>query len=92
MSAINNERRLLAEDADWNAETWSFRPAALDDLAQTVEAVGRSLRTPFTFEAIWVSDEVKGTVEVDLPELVALARRGKLGTHTRYIVSTFVAA
>jgi hypothetical protein len=83
---------LLAEDADWNAATWSLRPEMCDPLARTVQAVGEALLTDFTFEALWVSDQVEKTVEIDLNSLVELTRRDELGTRTRYVVNHAVAA
>jgi hypothetical protein len=83
---------LLAQDADWNAATWSLRPESREDLATTVHAVGDSLATDFTFEALWMSDEAQGRVELNLRALVELIRRGEIGTRTRYLVHYVVAA
>jgi hypothetical protein len=82
---------LLADDADWDAVAWSLRPEIRDSLARTIEMFGESLGTEFTFEAIWIGDKVRERQTVDLAELVDLARRGALGTRTRYLVSRVAA-
>jgi hypothetical protein len=76
---------MLAEDADWDAETWSMKSTLLPRLEATVRCLSQHLPAGFTFFAGWIGDD-ENTAYVTTDELVDLAARGNLATHTRYVV------
>jgi hypothetical protein len=89
-ASISEERgcacSLLTDSADWNAETWSMRPEILDRLATTLDVLARLGPKGLLVEALWGGDVAQETVSVTPTEFAEVARVGKLGTHTRYLV------
>jgi hypothetical protein len=76
-------RRLVSENADPNALTWSMDPLGLERLAVTLEWLYEELPGEFTFEATSTSEEPIEKL-VSRPELLRLVRAGQIGTRTRY--------
>ena len=76
---------LLADDADWNAPTWSMRPEIRTQLARTLESLAHVPGA--VVEALWVGDRPDREDAVTPAGLAALAEAGILGTRTRYVVS-----
>ena len=83
--AIPSVHQSLAEDADWNAVTWSMDPAGLERLAVTLEWLYDELPGEFTFEARWGSEEPIEKL-VSRVELLRIVRAGQIGTRSRYRV------
>ena len=77
---------LLADDADWDAETWSMEEHAARRLAGTLEELGRTLKGTVVVEALWNGDGPEEVADLSWPELVSLARRSRLSTATSYSV------
>jgi hypothetical protein len=82
---IPSVRRMLDDDADRHAMTWSMDPDGLERLALTLEWLYDELPGPFTFEATWMTEEPIEKL-VSRPELVRIVRAGQLGTRERYRV------
>lgn len=78
---------LLADDADWGAPTWSMSPVATGRLAESIEALLEGIGGPATLEALWEGETAVSEEPIGRGQLVALIRRGALGTHTRYLLS-----
>ena len=75
---------LLADDADWDADTWAMDPAGLERLTGTLEWLCGRLPGDFTFEAMWESP--KGEADVSRQELLAIVRAGRIGNNIVYRV------
>jgi hypothetical protein len=74
---------LLAEDADWNAESWAMRPEVREALARTLEKISSSVPDGTIVEALWVGDRSTHERVVTPTELARIARANALGTRTR---------
>jgi hypothetical protein len=79
---------LLSQDADWNADTWAMKPELLDRLARTLSTLAEHGPDEMVVEALWQGEEVKREERVTAEELAALARSSRIGTHTRYVLSS----
>lgn len=79
---------LLSDDADWNADTWLMRPEILEPLARTLQILADEGPATLFLEALWAGDAPLETARVTVTELVMLARSSRLGTRTRYEVSS----
>lgn len=77
---------LLAESADWNAETWDMEATELPRLVRTLEILFDQIPERFAVEVMWVGDEATGDRAVSRVELLDIARQGTFGTHVRYRV------
>jgi len=75
---------LLADDADWNADSWAMRPEILDRLAETIRILLEEGPARLTIEALWIGEAPHQTTKTTAAELVALARSSRLGTKTTY--------
>jgi hypothetical protein len=82
--AVPAVHRILAEDADWNAVTWSMDSAGLERLAVTLEWLYEELPEGFTFEALSREEPIEKLVS--RPELLRIVRAGQIGTRSRYRV------
>jgi hypothetical protein len=76
---------LLADDAEWDAPTWSMTPSLLPRLVVTIRCLSEQLSAGFTFFAGWIGDDEK-TTAVTTEELLHLAASGEIATRTRYVV------
>jgi hypothetical protein len=77
---------VLADDADWNAPTWSMRAEAIPALESTLRCLCTHIPEGFGFVAAWVSDRISSELEVSCDELIDLVRRSGLNGKTRYRV------
>ena len=77
---------LLADSADWNAETWDMEAAELPRLVRTFQILFKQIPEEFAVEIMWVGDEAKEERAVTRAQLLDIARRGKFGTAVRYCV------
>lgn len=77
---------LLADDADWNAPTWSMRPEELPRLEATLRTLCEALPEGFDFVASWISDPLDRRVEVSCDELFGLAQASSFNGHTLYVI------
>ncbi len=78
---------MLHEDADWDASAWLMRPEVLPRLASTLAKVHEHSSEPFTFETLWVGDDVYYERQVSFDELHSIVASGQIGAHTRYTVT-----
>ena len=78
---------MLHEDADWDSAAWRMRPEVLPRLASTLAKVRERSSAPFTFETLWVGDDVYYERQVSFNELRGIIESGQIGTHTRYTVT-----
>lgn len=78
---------LLADDADWDAPTWSMSSTAAEQLAESFEALLDGLDGDVAVEALAEGDRPTDEKSIGRPQFVDLVRGGSLGTHTRYLVS-----
>ena len=78
---------LLAEDADWDAATWSMtedgRRRLSDALVRLFEQTAGDVR----FAAIFDGDRVEMEEVIGRRELLRIAAAGELGTKTQYVVA-----
>jgi hypothetical protein len=77
---------LLADDADWDAPTWSMRPEELPRLAATLKTLCDALPQGYEFVASWVGEPLKRCAEVSCDELLDLARTSSFNGHTIYAI------
>ena len=78
---------MLHDDADWNAPAWRMRPEVLPQLASTLTKIREHSSEPFTFQAIWVGDDVDHERHVSVDELRGIIESDQIGTDTRYAVT-----
>jgi hypothetical protein len=76
---------LLADDANWDAPFWTMRPEILEPLARTFTAITARGVSEFHVEASW-GDAPLEERDVSPGEMFGLARAGRIGTRTRYLV------
>ncbi|MFN2587640.1 MAG: hypothetical protein ABR613_05950 [Actinomycetota bacterium] len=79
---------LLADDADWDAPTWSMRPEELPRLEATLKTLCDALPQGFEFVASWVSEPLDRRVEVSCDELLQLAQASSFNGNTLYVVKS----
>jgi hypothetical protein len=79
---------LLSDAADWDADFWATRPEILDQLARTLQIIVDEGPPRLTAEALWIGETPRQTSRVTAAELIELARSSRLGTKTRYELST----
>jgi hypothetical protein len=82
---IPTVRRMLADDADRHAMTWSMDPDGLERLALTLEWLYDELPDGLTFEATSVAEQPIEKL-VSRAELLRIVRSGQIGTRERYRV------
>jgi hypothetical protein len=78
---------MLHEDADWDSSAWRMRPEVLPQLASALAKIRDHSSEPFTFETLWVGDDVYYEREVPFDELRGIIESGQIGSHTRYTVT-----
>jgi len=78
---------LLADSADWNAETWDMEASELPCLVHTFEILFEQIPEAFVVEVLWVGDKATEALPVSREQMLDIARQGKFGTKTRYLVS-----
>lgn len=77
---------LLAESADWDAETWDMEAPGLPRLVHTFEILFQQIPEAFAVEVLWVGDHATEIRSVSREQMLDSARQGKFGTKTRYLV------
>lgn len=77
---------LLAEDAHWDAPTWSMRPEVLPRLATTLAALRHQTTDGFSFEALWGGDDVYHEKRVSPEEMRSVIESGQISTDSRYFI------
>ena len=78
---------MLHEDADWDSAAWRMRPEVLQRLASTLAKIRERISQPFTFETLWVGDDVYYERQVAFEDLRGIIESGQIATHTRYTVT-----
>jgi hypothetical protein len=73
---------LLADDADWDAPTWSMRREELPRLEATLETLCDGLPEGFDFVVSWISEPLDRKVEVSRSELLEVARNSNFNRNT----------
>jgi hypothetical protein len=77
---------LLADDADWNAETWAMEPDSLEQLADAFAWLFDQHTGDVVVEALWLGDRPETACVLTPAEFLDIVRRGAIGTKTRYVV------
>jgi hypothetical protein len=77
---------LLADSADWNAETWDMPAETAHALSATLGALLSAIGTETTVEVLWEGDGVSRTESVPLDDFLDTVSASRLGTSTRYQV------
>lgn len=77
---------MLADDADWNSETWALRPEVVEPLARALEALVQHGPRPLVLEALWAGDSPHTEVSLGADEVGSLVRGEGLGTKVRYVI------
>ena len=78
----------LAEDADWDAATWSMRPEMAERLAGSLASLLPHLPGRVTVSALWEGEAATTTERITPGDLIEAARLGRLGTKTEYVISS----
>jgi len=78
---------LLANDADWDAPTWSMRPEILPRLAVSLAAIRQQTKDGFAFDALWGGDGAFYDKQVSPDEIRAIVEHGQISTESRYLVT-----
>jgi hypothetical protein len=78
---------MLHDDADWDAPAWRMRPELLPQLASTLAKNREHSSEPFTFQALWVGDDVYHEPQLSVDELRGIIESDQIGTDTRYTVT-----
>jgi hypothetical protein len=86
IDSIRDGDDLWADDADWDAATWSMRSELLPYLVRTIRCLCEQLPSGFLFFAGWIGEDEKAA-HVTTEQLIELASESNLATHTRYIVN-----
>lgn len=74
----------LADDADWNADSWIFEPEGLLRLRATMEWLFGLIPEPMTFQAVWIGDAVESEPVVRRSEFLEIVDADEIGTKRRY--------
>jgi hypothetical protein len=77
---------LLADDADWDAPTWSLLPSILQPLAITIRKLYELAPNDFSITAVFGGDIATETISISINELLEIVSAGKLGNKVRYNV------
>ena len=77
---------LLADDADWDAPTWSMRAEELRRLEATLTTLCQALPEGFEFVASWVSEPLDRREEVSCDELLELCQTSSFNGNTLYAI------
>ena len=77
----------LSDNADWNDEYWDFFPNCTDNIANKIKHAYELSTKGIQFQARWVSDKSKLTIEVTLDELLNAFKTNKVRTCAIYLVN-----
>lgn len=77
---------LLADDADWDAATWSMTDDGKRQLSAALERLFQHTTGDVRFSAIFDGDRVETEEAISRQELRRIAADGGLGTKTQYVV------
>ena|GEM_PF-1612635 len=78
---------LLADDADWNSETWTLRADVVLQTVATFRAFLENAPIPLRISALWAGDESANLEQVDAVTFLELVAVRGLGTRTTYAVN-----
>jgi hypothetical protein len=68
---------LLSDKADWNSATWDLLPEVLEGLAKALEMLHVEAKG-FTFQAIWIGDDVETEAHAPIKELLRDVRANRI--------------
>jgi hypothetical protein len=77
---------LLADDADWDAPTWSMRREELPRLQATLRTLCEGLPGGFEFVASWISEPLDRRAEISCEQLFELAETSSFNGNTLYVI------
>jgi hypothetical protein len=77
---------LLSEGADWNEPVWKLRGEILPRLAATLGSLHGKFEGGFTFEALWLGDQIKQQAKVSIDELVGIINENRIANFNCYSV------
>lgn len=75
---------LLADDAGWENEYWQMDSKILEKMANTLREFNKKIKTQFTFEAVWLGDEILKEKSLPLEDLLFHIENNKIETKTCY--------
>lgn len=75
---------LLADTANWNAETWDLEAGELPRLVRTFEILFEQIPEQFGVEVMWAGDEATEERMVSREQMLEIVRQGRFGTTVRY--------
>ncbi len=78
----------LADDADWNASTWSFNAEGRARLLAALDLIYDNLPARFSLEAPWIGDATRNKQPIARADLRKLIAENQLGNRILYIVDT----
>lgn len=85
-AALDSNRHLLIDEAEWNAPAWAMRPELLPSLAEAVRVLADYLTQGFAFRATWIGSELREERMLSADELADLILASRLNEFTRYHV------
>jgi hypothetical protein len=77
---------LLADDADWNASTWSMTPEGVATLTRVWIRLFDRFPGEVVAEVIFAGDRAEVEESLTRDEFLAIVKSGAIGTKTRYFV------
>ncbi len=75
---------LLADTANWNAETWDLEAGELPRLVRTFEILFEQIPEQFGVEVMWAGDKTTEERMVSREQMLEIVRQGRFGTTVRY--------
>lgn len=77
---------MLADDADWNARTWTFRAEVLPALESTLRVLIELGPLPLRIAALWGGEQPAVVVRLSADQFLSQLRCEGLETSTAYLV------
>ena len=81
---------LLADSADWNAQTWDLEADAMPRLARTFEILFDQIPEEFAVEMMWAGEEAPEERLVSRQQMLDIVRQGRFGTTVRYRIQAAI--
>jgi hypothetical protein len=78
---------LLAEDADWDAATWSMTKEGSAGLSAAFGRLFQATSGEVRIAALWEGDQAETERAISQQEMVKIAAEGELSTKTRYVIA-----
>ncbi len=79
---------LLADEADWNASTWTMTDEGAQHLASSFDRLFELVTGEVNVAAIWDGDQADTEQAIGRNEFLRLITASGLGTKTRYVIAS----